>query len=265
MSSPEVAKAAEVRRQGALEALQLIRGWKWFAHVPPEAHQWLAERAAILHFDKGRQIYVSGEPVTYLYAVISGVFRIYLNSRVGDDITMEEVVRGAWFPHYQPVERPTYALNCVCQSDAVVAAFSATAIAEFARRWPGYYQGLYFELTDRAAATFGRIELLSLHNLNVRLAVYLLRLARLRGRRDTDGSVWVAAAESQSEVGARVGGTRQRVNLVLKLWARKGIIELHKDGTRIFDLQRLATEAKKSGFDLEGYLAGWHGGWEGVS
>jgi CRP-like cAMP-binding protein len=111
--------------------------------------------------------------------------------------------------------------------------------------------------------TLGRIELLSLHNLNVRLAVYMLRMARLRGRAEPAGAIWVGAVESQSEVGARVGGTRQRVNRALTTWAKKGIVELHKNGVRILDLKRLTAEAEKSGFDVAGYLSGWHGGWQG--
>ena len=112
-------------------------------------------------------------------------------------------------------------------------------------------------------AIFGRIELLSLYNLNVRLAVYLLRMARLRGQKEAGGAVWVPAVDSQTEIGARVGGTRQRVNSVLKAWIKKGVIEMHKDGTRILDIERLRTEVERSGFDLAEYLSGWHGGWQG--
>jgi len=97
----------------------------------------------------------------------------------------------------------------------------------------------------------------------VRLAVYLLRMSRLRGRPEASGAVWIEAFDSQTEVGARVGGTRQRVNGVLKAWVKKGLIELHKDGTRIIDVRGLEREAKKSGFDLDGYLRGYHGGWQG--
>ena len=265
MSTPEITKITTNFKSRELDVLKLIQGWKWFAYVPEEGQRWLAERAVVRQVEAGRQIYASGQSITHVYAVASGVFRIYLASQRGDELTLEEVVHGAWFPHYRPVEKPTYTLNCVCQSDAVVAAFPEPVIAEFSRRWPSYYQGLYHELTDRAVATFGRIELLSLHNLNVRLAVYLLRLARMRGRSEPNGAVWVAAQESQSELGSRVGGTRQRVNVVLKLWVRRNIIELQKDGVRILNPSQLIVEAKRSGFDIEGYLAGWHGGWQGTS
>ena len=213
--------------------------------------------------EKGRTVYVSGEPVTHVYAVASGVLRIYMTSHGGVDVTLEEVVRGGWFPHFREMDKPSYTGNCVCQSDAVVAAFSLPTLIEFGRRWPAYYRGLYHEFTDRASVIFARIELLSLHNLNVRLAVYLLRMAHLRGRREADGSIWVEAYESQTELGARIGATRQRVNGVLKAWAGEGVIQPHKDGVRILDAPRLRQEAGKSGFDLDAYLASWHGGWQG--
>jgi CRP/FNR family cyclic AMP-dependent transcriptional regulator len=242
---------------------ELIRGWKWFDYVPEEARLWLAEHASVREFGKGKVVYVSGDPVTQTYAVISGIFRIYLASPRGDEITLEEVVRGGWFPHVIARQPLTYIGNCVCQQDARVFVFPQAAIAEFAQRWPGFYRGLYEEFTARGVVTAGRIELLTLHNLNVRLAVYLLRMARLRGQPETRGTIWVPADDNQAEVGARVGGTRQRVNTILKTWQQKSLIESHKDGTRILDMPRLRAEAEKTGFDVTEYLAGWHGGWQG--
>lgn len=243
--------------------LELIRGWRWFRYVPEEVHEWLAERARIKRFEEGKILYLAGTPATHIYGVISGVFRIYTTSPRGHEITLEEVVPGAWFPHIVPAEPPVYSADCSCRQDATVISLPLAIVAEFSRRWPAYYQGLYHEFTDRAVVILGRIELLSLHNLNVRLAVYLLRMSRLRGRPEASGAVWIEAFDSQTEVGARVGGTRQRVNGVLKAWVKKGLIELHKDGTRIIDVRGLEREAKKSGFDLDGYLRGYHGGWQG--
>lgn len=243
--------------------LDLISGWRWFGYVPPEARQWLAERTTVARIAKGQIVYLSGMPATAIYGVMSGLFRIYLTSAGGDEITLEEVVRGGWFPHMVPNEKPTYIGNCVCLEDAAVAQVPIHAVEELASRWPGFYRGLYHEFIDRMGVILGRIELLSLHNLDVRLAVYLLRMAHLRGVKGADGSIWVAAHDSQAEIGTRVGGTRQRVNSILKAWSQQGIIECHKDGTRILDLRRLTTEATRSGFELDSYLAGWHGGWQG--
>ena len=242
--------------------LQLIQGWRWFAYLPPEAHHWLAEQMSFAHIGKGQRVYASGDRATSVYALIDGAFRIYLPLPRGDEITLEEV-RGGWFPHMVPKENPTYIGNCVCLDDARVAVVPVRAMTELAQRWPAYYRGLYHEFIDRLDIIFGRIELLSVHNLNVRLAVYLLRIAQLRGTRGSDGSVWVPAHDSQSEIAARVGGTRQRVNSILNAWSRTGLIERHKEGTRILDAKRLTQEAKQSGFELERYLAAWQGGWQG--
>lgn len=244
--------------------LDLISGWRWFGYAPPEARRWLAERATVEPVAKGRAMYMSGAPASAIYGVMSGLFRIYVTSTRGDEITLEEVVRGGWFPHMVPGDKPRYIGNCVCLEDSTVVVISIDVLMEFARKWPELFRGLYHEFIDRIDVIIGRIELLSLHNLDVRLAVYLLRMAHLRGVKGADGSVWVAAHDSQTEIGTRVGGTRQRVNTILKRWSERGLIELHKDGTRILDVPGLRTEARRSGFDLESYLAGWHGGWQGT-
>lgn len=244
-------------------ARELIEGWGWFAYVPAEAKDWLAARASLRSFKKGKTVYISGDPATHIYGVVSGVFRIFLATPSGDEITLEEVVAGGWFPHFAPNKPPSYLANCVCQDDASVVGIEQPVVEEFSQRWPAYYRGLYHEFANRAVVISGRIELLTLHNLNVRLAVYLLRMLRLRGQREVGGGIWLTAFESQSETGARVGGTRQRVNSVLKGWARRGLLELHKDGIRVLDTDGLSREAKKTGFDLATYLSAWHGGWQG--
>lgn len=244
--------------------LDLISGWRWFSYAPPEARRWLAERATVKRVAKGRIMYASGMPATAIYGVMNGLFRIYVTSTKGDEITLEEVVRGGWFPHMIPAEKPKYIGNCVCLEDSTVVVIPIDVFTEFAGRWPGLFRGLYHEFIDRIGVILGRIELLSLHNLEVRLAVYLLRMAHLRGVTAADGSIWVAAHDNQTEIGTRVGGTRQRVNKILKDLSKQGIIELHKDGTRILDAAWLTKEAKQSGFELESYLEGWHGGWQGA-
>lgn len=241
----------------------LIRGWKWFAQVPAQGHQWLAQQARVRSVGKDQHLYRSGDPATHIYGVISGAFRIYLSTPSGDEVTGEEVVHGGWLPHMIPAEKPLYYGSCVCQQEALIVQIRMPAMLEFGERWPGYFRGLYQELVERGPATLGRILLLSLYNLNVRLAVYLLRMARLRGVPQASGVVLIPGEVSQSEIGARVGATRQRVNTLLKSWAQRGLIELGSDGTRILDLPRLTAEASKSGFDVEAYLAGWHGGWQG--
>ena len=246
-----------------LSVLELISGWRWFSYVPREAQQWLADQASIVHMTRGQVVYVSQTPATAIYGVLNGLFRIYMTTARGDEITLEEVVRGGWFPHVIPADKPSYIGNCVCLEDASVVQVPMRVMAEFSRRWPGYQAGLYHEFIGRIHVILGRIELLSLHTIDVRLAVYLLRMAHLRGVKGADGSVWVVAHDSQTEIGTRVGSTRQRVNTVLKAWSKRGLIELHKDGTRILDLRQLTHEATRSGFDLDSYLAGWHGGWQG--
>ncbi|NKF23031.1 Crp/Fnr family transcriptional regulator [Solimonas marina] len=243
--------------------LKTIEGWQWFAYVPPEARQWLAERASVREIAKGKMIFSPGDAVEAVFGVISGSFRIYLINHRGDEITMEEVVAGGWFSHYAPQPQPRHLLHCVCQHAGRVVVAPHLVLVEFAERWPQYYKGLYDEFTARAIAVFARLELLSLHNTNVRFAVYLLRMARVRGRAEADGSVRIDHDESQSEIGSRIGATRQRVNGVIASWTRRGIIEVSKDCILVRDVATLRSEACKTGFDLDGYLSAWHYGWQG--
>jgi CRP/FNR family transcriptional regulator, cyclic AMP receptor protein len=243
--------------------LKTIQGWKWFAYVPVEAKQWLAARASLRQIPKGTTVYAPGDPIRHVFGVVNGVFRLYFITHRGDEMTMEEIVAGGWFSHNSPHADAPQLLHCVCHQSATVVAVPYAVMLEFAERWPTYYKGLYDEFTSRAVAVFARLELLSLHNLFVRLAVYFMRMAHLRGVKKDDGSLWIAAGDSQAEIGSRVGATRQRINTVIKSWTRRGIIEMEKEGIRVLNLDALRAEATRTGFDLDGYLAAWHYGWQG--
>lgn len=241
--------------------LNTIRGWKWFAYVPPEAQEWLASRASLKKISKGTIVFSAGERIQYLYGVVSGNFRLFITSKSGDQITMEDSAAGSWFAHWNPYKDPRYKVSCDCQRDSTVVAVSQSDVAEFSRRWPDFYRGLYEEAGDRADVILARIELLSLHTLDVRLAVYLLRMVHLRANQEGEGPIFLDMGISQTEVAARIGGTRQRVNTLINKWKKRGLIELTETGIFVNDIAGLKAEAKKSGFDLAAYLSAWHGGW----
>ena len=247
----------------APSALDLIRGWKWFAHVPEADRAWFAAQGTVGKLRPGAMLYEAGAPVKNIYVVRDGTLRVFLASPRGDEITMEEVVRGGWVPHVTQAAEPKHLIHCDCPQGASVIAFPNRAFRQLGERAPGLYRGLYEEFTDRGTMITARIELLALHNLEVRLAVYLMRIGRLRGERRGDGSIWVPLTTSQTEIGARVAGTRQNVNTILKSWDKRGVVKSGKGGLLISDGQWLSAKARKSGFDLEAYLSSWHGGWQG--
>ena len=242
--------------------LDTIRGWKWFAYAPPDAQQWLADRASLKKISKGAIVFSVGDPVKCLYGVISGNFRIYVTTQNGDQITLEDVAAGSWFAHWSPYQDPVYRVSCDCQRDSVVAAIGYEDVGEFSRRWPEFYRGLYEEVADRHEVIVARIELLSFHTLDVRLAVYFLRMLHLRAEKKTQGTTFVDMGISQTEVAARVGGARQRVSSIINKWKKRGLIEVNDAGDiSVRDIESMKAEAMKTGFDLSTYLAAWHGGW----
>ncbi len=243
----------------------LIANWRWFQYVPPDARLWLAERLTNRTCKAGEELYAQGDRVEGIFGVVSGAFKTYMLSPMGDETTLEEIAPGGWFPYFVPGDAPTYLSACVCVTSGVLATASLPVMREFGQRWPQYYQGLHHEFSDRLGVILGRIQLLSLHGLDVRLAVYVLRMAHIRGKQRPEGGILIESVGSQAEIGARVGGTRQRVNGVLGGWAKAGVLTVNKNSLVLHNRQVLYDIAEASGFGIEGYLGGWHGGWGGGS
>ena len=244
------------------QALELINRWNWFAYVPEDAKNWFAEHCLLTSIKKGEDIYLHNDPVHHVYGLISGGLRIYTTSAAGQEMTLEELAVGTWFPHFLHKQNPTYYGNCTASKASTLICIGVNDFLSFGEYWPEFYRGLYVEFTARGAATIGRMELLTQHSLKVRLAVYLLRLVVVRGIKDTGYGYFVESADSQEEIANRVGGARQRVNAILKEWEREGALSIGRDGLTITETRELLEVARASGFDIDAYLEAWQGGWK---
>ncbi len=235
--------------------LNTIQGWKWFAYVPLEAQEWLAGRAILKRYSKGAVVFSAGEPIRHVHGVVSGNFRLFIGTEEGNQIILDDPGAGSWFVHWGSRQDARYKISCACQRDALVVAIAYCDILEFSRRWPEFYRGLYEELNDRARITNAQIELFMLHSISVRLAAYLLRMAHQRSLGNDRGPIFIDMGINQTEVAARIGSTRQRVNYFFNSWKKRGLIESTDSGIFIRDAKGLQVEAKKSGFNLSAYLA----------
>lgn len=236
-------------------ALELINRWSWFHYLPNEAKISFAEQCHLLSIEKETILYRHNAPVTLIYGVLRGAFRISLSSASGGEMTIDNISAGVWFPHFIPRTKPVYFCNCTCTSTASVIAVSYQNFVDFGSKWPQLYRGMYSDLADRGALMVGRLELLSLHALNVRLAVYLLRLLAVSGVELTDQAWLIDSAGSQAEIANRVGAARQRVNGILKDWEKRSVLIVKKSGIVIIDRNFLYQISKNSGFDVDSYLS----------
>ncbi|MBW2942545.1 Crp/Fnr family transcriptional regulator [Zhongshania aquimaris] len=244
------------------QALELINCWSWFQFLPEEAKSRLAEQCRLINVDKGEALYRHNDALTHVYGLISGGVRIYVSSADGSEMTLEEVAAGAWFPHFLAKQEPTNFGNATATNTSTLVAINKKDFLEVGERWPELYRGLYNEFVARGVVTIGRMELLTLHSLNVRIAVYLLRLLVTRGTAKPDNTYYIEPFGSQSEIANRVGGARQRVNSILKEWERKAIISIDRNGLLLKDPNYLVAITADSGFDVEAYLGAWQGGWK---
>ena len=89
-------------------------------------------------------------------------------------------------------------------------------------------------------------------------------MIQIRGRHAEGGAIMINSVGNQSEIGARIGGTRQRINTVLSTWAKAGVLNVQKNGIVVHDRDYLNHIVRESGFEIDAYLASWQGGWLGV-
>jgi len=82
------------------------------------------------------------------------------------------------------------------------------------------------------------MQLYAKQNLPVRLASYLLFLARIYGH-DVDGKTVIQAGLNQTDIGQKLMSTRESVNRQMKAFSEQGLIQVQGDKIVILDPQAL--------------------------
>ena len=200
----------------------------------------LADASQRRVLERGAVLFIEGERPAAVYAVASGMLRVFVTAADGSEPTLGVLTGGAHVGEMGVLEgrRHSASVAALRRSDVIVipaAAFKAAYEDDGA-----IARQLVTLLADRVrAVSEGLADLTSL-DLGGRLAKYLLNEAELAG---TDR---FPLRLSQSELGQLVGGARQTVNQLMRSLERDGLIALEGRNVRVVDPDGLRLRASSA-------------------
>lgn len=216
----------------AAEALptvaEALRRLPWLAGLGEAAVGHFVPRARLRSVAQGEMVLRQGAPVRHLVVVVSGWLEIGLTSHGGRRLVLDQMTAGdtcglAGLLHTHPSLQDARA-----GVDSVVLLLPRAAITESVRTLPGFAEVLLHLLADRVRALLSAYANRALITLAPRVATLLLRLTRGLGPEP-------ALQQSQEDLAAMLGVTRQALSPVLKQMERDGLIELAYRRLRVLD------------------------------
>jgi CRP-like cAMP-binding protein len=221
-------KNSTIAPEPQLTVDQALRGVPWLAPLGEAAIEHLAPRARLRGVAQGEVVLRQGAPVRHLVIVVSGWLEVGLTSHGGRRLVLDQVAFGgncglAGLLHGQPSMQDARA-----GVDSQVLLLPRAALLDSVKTLPGLAEVLLRLLAHRVRSLLSAYANRSLVTLAPRVATLLLRLARGAGPDQ-------ALNQSQEDLAAMLGVTRQALSPVLKQMERDGLIELAYRRLRVLD------------------------------
>jgi CRP/FNR family transcriptional regulator, cyclic AMP receptor protein len=178
----------------------------------------LAERCAVRRFSRGEFLFGVGEPVTRVLLITSGRVAAVLTSRAGSMLVFLVAQAGELAGHVSIFEPTGHLASAKAVSDGTVVSIPADAYLSLLSAEPMVALDFARELATIIRALNESVADLVFLDLERRLARNLIETA--------PGQDVVHLEVNQSDLGARLGATRQSVNQAFGRLARRGFVQI---------------------------------------
>jgi CRP-like cAMP-binding protein len=203
---------------------------RFFSRVAREQLIALATQMSEQHYRAGQLIFQEGDLGDDLYMVETGIVRITMESREGEQAILGEVHPCETFGELGILDGAPRSATATAMTQTTAFRLPGRAFRDLIQRDQDFRQSVLVGLADevrRANRNVGELHFLDVRG---RLASRLAGLARsLDPTRDRD--VALDTRFSQGDLAAMVGATRQSVNRALGELARNGLVRV--DGRQI--------------------------------
>jgi len=224
-------------------AVDSLRRCALFAHVDEESLRALAAQMRRRRFRRGEVIFHQGDIGDSLQFVASVVVKIVLPSQEGDEAIIASLHPGEFFGELALLDGAPRSTTATALEATETLTLPRDRFLALLDDDPRIVRALLHALAEELRRLTGHVEELHFLDLAGRLAMRLVRLARIADQNAT-GRVELDWPYTQSDLAAMIGGTRQSVNKLLSGLVDDGLIAIERDTIVITDLAAL--EAKSA-------------------
>lgn len=205
---------------------------KHFPSLEPELVEELLRVSTVKSFSEGEVIMKSGQQIRTAILLLEGLVKIYREDDNGNEFFMYYLDAGQ-----------ACAISLVCALGVETSAVMARAVTDctiisipvqHVNDWMGKYkswaQFAVASYRDRFDELLQTIDHIAFRNMDERLVFYLKRQQEKRGT--------MLITTSFTEMAQDLNSSREVISRLMKKLSEKGLVELHKNGVMLVDLDR---------------------------
>ncbi|MBX3276673.1 MAG: Crp/Fnr family transcriptional regulator [Acidobacteria bacterium] len=217
-----------------MDKISALRRTPLFGDLDDAVLEVLAERAAARHLSRGEILFVAGEQAQGLFVIVSGALRAYREGLDGREQVIHVERAGATIAELPVFDEKPYPSTVAAEEDADVLFLDKHHVQRLCLEHPQIALAAVRLLAGRLRRCAALVEALSLHEVDERLARWLLIEARARGKRTSDG-LRVTLAPTNQQIAARIGTVREVVSRALARLQANGLLQVEGRTVTIAD------------------------------
>jgi len=220
------------------DELAAVQSNSWFASLSDEWRRAVLNAAQVRCAAHGERLVSQGEPPRHWLCVVSGSVRLSQSTASGHQVVTAFIRPGDWIGEVELADGKPMTHDAHTQGPTRLIAVARSDFESLCKASPEFVHALLRLQCARLRVMFEQVADLHVLTLEQRLAKQLLRLERAFGV-DGPGGAPIALRVVQSDLGGLVGGSRQRVNGVLRRFQSEGAVRLSPAGVQIVEHDRL--------------------------
>ncbi|HEY6537826.1 MAG TPA: Crp/Fnr family transcriptional regulator [Candidatus Dormibacteraeota bacterium] len=212
---------------------RLLKATPVLAGLSEEDLEELGGSCRVRQVRRGQILFAEGDPADFLLVVASGRLRVLVTSPEGGELVLSVIGPGDSLGEIGCFDGGVRSAAVEALSDSTVVQLPARELLALVERRPQVARDLLTEMAGHLRRLTGVTADLVFLDVPRRVAKLLAKEFQ------ADSSPELELAETQSQLGARIGGTRQSVNAALRTLERRGWIEVSGRHISVRDLAAL--------------------------
>src|SRR5581483_2399630 len=198
-----------------------------FAGLPEDTAALLERSIQKKSFRRGEVIFHKGDPGSSMYLIVDGQVRIVLPSEGGEEALLGVLDKGDFFGELSLIDGQPRSATIVASEQTETVVLHRDDFLKVIHSSPSVAIDMLRVLARRLRETDEVVEDAVFLDVPGRLAKKLLELGETYGDARPDGTI-IGLRLTQSELATMVGATRESVNIHLRSYRLRGIIDVDR-------------------------------------
>ena len=212
---------------------------------PQEVTQLFMEQGKLITFQKGSNIFTSGQQGDRIYLINHGEVKISRQTTDGKEIILDRLGPGAIFGEAEAITGQDWKNSASVKKDSILHFVTKEAMSAKMEKDCRITKWILQRIGSKQLETENLLENLLFKSANAKVAQMLLALAKDHGKDSVDGTL-IDYMITHQEIGNSIATTRETVSYAFMEFRQKGLIDTIKRRTVIKNreaLEALSEEA----------------------